>query len=381
MLWLKEERLAEKLELRLKEDIAKNNLFGAALYVYQEDNLELQITEGISNPESLSPVTSKTVFRLASMTKPVAVCTALRLWESGELSLDATVDQYLDNFHDLHLAYVDSKGNLLAGGSCGVVPTVRQLLSHTSGVGSGMVGAAQLRRMTPADKESISNTVQYFSKAGLSYVPGTKQEYSGYPAYDVLGAIIEKISGEDLYGFMKREILDKCDMPDTAFIPVESQLARMNAMHDRVNGCSTTVAMQEGAIFEDIPWSHSLAGAGLVSTLADYAHFARMLLQKGTYQGKQVLTSDSIRELSRPQVPESISMGLYRWGLGVRVIVSSEYKYLPVGAFGWSGAYGTHFWVDPINRITCVYLKNSKFDPGAGSVTGYNFEEDVYTSL
>ncbi|MBQ7654064.1 MAG: serine hydrolase, partial [Clostridia bacterium] len=97
--------------------------------------------------------------------------------------------------------------------------------------------------------------------------------------------------------------------------------------------------------------------------------------------GSRVLDENLVRKMSSPLVPDSVmKQDYHRWGLGVRVIISKKYP-LPVGSFGWSGAYGTHFWVDPVNNITAVYMKNSLYDGGSGSVTSYIFEKDVMRSF
>ena len=85
--------------------------------------------------------------------------------------------------------------------------------------------------------------------------------------------------------------------------------------------------------------------------------------------------------MATAQVPAEIMPGNERWGLGVRVITQEAYRILPVGTFGWSGAFGTHFWVDPVNQVTAVYMKNSLYDGGSGAVTAYHFEEDVFASF
>ena len=116
-------------------------------------------------------------------------------------------------------------------------------------------------------------------------------------------------------------------------------------------------------------------GAGLVSTLDDYRHFASMLLHGGEYGGRRYLSPRALRLMRTPEYPH-LTGTTNRWGLGVRVIDNEE-KILPVGCFGWSGAYGTHFWVDPANRVTAVYMKNSHYDCGGGALTGKHFEADV----
>ena len=121
-----------------------------------------------------------------------------------------------------------------------------------------------------------------------------------------------------------------------------------------------------------------LGGAGLISSLEDYFNFAQMLLNGGTFDGRRVISERAINELSRPQVFKRSSE---YWGLGVRVISDAPDNVLPEGSFGWSGAYGTHFWVDPFNRIIGIYMKNSRYDGGSGAVTSKNFEADVYSAL
>ena len=101
----------------------------------------------------------------------------------------------------------------------------------------------------------------------------------------------------------------------------------------------------------------------------------------GEGNGFKVLSDKYITLMSNPQVSESIMPGSERWGFGVRCIVDENYGRLPIGAFGWSGAYGTHFWVDPQNRVTAVYMKNSSYEGGAGARTANEFEENVFKSL
>ena len=139
--------------------------------------------------------------------------------------------------------------------------------------------------------------------------------------------------------------------------------------------------MPAGCVFEDFPATHYLGGAGLVSTLHDYCNFAQMLLQKGQAKHGRILQEASIQMLSSPQLPGNIMPGDTRWGLGVRVIADDTHPWLPKGCFGWSGAYGSHFWIDPTNNLFAVYMKNSKFDGGAANDSATRFEQAVYRAL
>ena len=379
--YLDMEKMACSLTSRLQTHILDNKLYGAALYVHQIGQKSCWVTMGVSDPFCGTPISESTVFRIASMTKPITAVATMILVERGKIQLDDPVSRYLPQFKHMHLAEVDGEGLLQSGPLVEKEITLRHILSHTSGIGSGTIGALQIRNMSEANKRTLGDTISYFSEQGLSFVPYTKQEYSGFPAYDVLTGIVEKAADMDFAEFLSKEIFYPCDMTDTTFTPTQVQWNRMALMHDRIDGKNAIEKTFDGCVFEDIPCSHSLGGAGLVSTLTDYSHFALMLLQKGRYLDNRILKPESIQQIATPQVPASIQPGYHRWGLGVRVIVDDRYPYLPVGSYGWSGAYGPHFWIDPVNQIAAVYMKNSRYDPGAGSVTGYNFEEDVYNAL
>jgi CubicO group peptidase (beta-lactamase class C family) len=205
--------------------------------------------------------------------------------------------------------------------------------------------------------------------------------YSGVGAFDVLTKIIQIVTETDYLSFLKKEIFDPCEMIDTTFVPTLEQKSRMMEMHQRSDGKNIAFKMPSGCVFESYPHTHYLGGAGLVSTLCDYSKFAKMLLHRGKTKSGRLIREESFDLLCTPQVSSDIMQGNERWGLGVRVITDSSYPYLPKGSFGWSGAYGSHFWIDPVNRIVAVFMKNSKFDGGAANESARNFEEAVYTSI
>ena len=212
-------------------------------------------------------------------------------------------------------------------------------------------------------------------------MPGTKQQYSGYGAFDVLTKIIEIASGTNYLRFLQDYVFGPCDMVDTTFTPNAEQKERMVAMHNRNSGENTVSNMPEDCVFEDFPSTHYLGGAGLVSTLSDYSKFAKMLLNKGKTEKGRILKEETFNQLCTPQVDYSIMPDSARWGLGVRVITEDTYPFLPVGTFGWSGAYGSHFWIDPENKIFAVFMKNSKVDGGAANQSAMKFESAVYSSF
>jgi CubicO group peptidase (beta-lactamase class C family) len=243
---------------------------------------------------------------------------------------------------------------------------------------SGEAELAASKVMTDADKASVESYVSFLSRQPLSFLPGSKQEYSGTGAFSVLTGIIQKISGMPYEEFLKKEIFAPCCMQDTTFLPSDAQWARLVMMHDKTESGNAQGKTTPGCVFTSFPAQSFLGGAGLISSLGDYFNFAQMLLNGGVFEGKRVLSEASVAQITTPHFFKKEEES---WGLGVRVISEDPRNVLPAGTFGWSGAFGTHFWVDPTNRVVAIYLKNSCYDGGAGALTSRNFEKDVYASL
>lgn len=372
-MYLNEKLLVEKLDDIIQYDIVRNKTFGGVYSVYQEGKCALEKCYGTLSLDSKKQVSHNTLFRLASMTKPVTAIATLILVDRGLISLDDPLEKYLPEFEKIRI--IDDHGN-----DCGapiIRPTIRNILNHTSGIGSS---EQKMQHMDDEDKASLDASIAFFVREGLDFEPSTTQRYSGMGAFDVLARIIEIVSKRTYLEFLREEIFEPCNMVDTTFEPTAEQLERLICMHNLVDGKSVNQSMYEGCIYEDFPQEHYLGGAGLVSTLQDYCNFSQMLLNRGKFQNRQLLREDIFDLLCMPQVSSDIMPGAERWGLGVRVITEETYPFLPVGSFGWSGAYGTHFWIDPVNRIYAVFMKNSKFDGGSGNESAGNFERAVYLS-
>lgn len=370
----------ELLEINIQKvaefDFEQKKVFGSAYCVYQKDQMIYQKCFGYTSTNETEPISENTLFRLASMTKPITAVAVLILVEKGMLSLDEPIYKYLPEFKEWHFVpTIDDE--LVDKGITNVHPTIKNLLTHTSGIGGG---AQKWDSITTADKKDIDNYIAFCLKVGLEYEPGTRQQYSGMEAFDILAKIIERVSGVDYWQFLKRELLEPCEMHDTVFVPSEEQWKRLVSMHMNIDGENAVDTSYNNRIFMDFPCTHYLGGAGLVSTLSDYIKFAKMLLNNGRVGTKQLLSKEVIDLLHTPHVSSKIMPGPMRWGLGVRVIVDESYKELSVGTYGWSGAFGTHFWVDPENEMFAIFLKNSRIDGGSETKSGKNFEKAVYNS-
>ena len=310
---------------RIKADLASGHIAGASVHVSQWGKTVYEAHFGNATENSL--------FRLASMTKPVTAVAVLILADRKQLRLTDPVIKYLPGFPP----------NL----------QIIHLLSHCSGLSQADY-AARITDLYRADGELL---VDFISSVEFEHTPGTHCEYNPVAAFALLTAIVEQVAKVDFATFVEREIFLPLGMTDTTFLPTKEQWARLVPMEDTIPGC----------IFEGYPVTNPLGGAGLVSSLEDYKKFAKMLLN----DGEGILSPEAVKTMS------TVQFG--KWGCGVRVV--GENDRLPKGSYGWSGAYGTHFWVDPTNGIIAIYMKNSRKDGGSGAMTAAHFEEDVYASL
>ena len=377
---IKIDALSENISDRMESDIKNNIISGASVSVISPDDTLFKAHFGTLSAEDKTPPNNSTLFRMASMTKPVTAVAVMTLYDKGLLEIDDPVEKYLPQFKNMYIAeMIDGKAEKVRKAQTTL--TIKHLLTHTSGLVSGSSGEFYANKLTDETNKTLKDTVDYYSGTGLGFEPYTENQYNATAAFDVLARIAEMISDMNYADFLKKYVTDPCEMYDTAFVPNNGQWERIIPMHKKENGKSGISEMKKGCVFGNVPVTHYLGGAGLISSLGDYTSFARMLLNKGVINGNRIISEKAVKLISTAQVPESIMPGNERWGLGVRVITSENYRFLPVGAFGWSGAYGTHFWIDPVNSIAAVYMKNSMFDGGSGAVTAANFEKDVFNSF
>lgn len=365
--------LEHNLSKRILEDVRSQRVCGAAVAVTQHGELICRANFGLQHPETTEPLRQDAIFRIASMTKPVTAVAILQLAQQGKLQLQDEVSKYLPQYARIPLAET--------GTFCTVPVRIWHLLTHTSGMEAEPKYRTQARTLPMEIKESLASSVDYYATIPVSYEPGTCRRYSGRATFDVLGRIVELTAGIPFEEYVQREIFAPCGMTDTTFSPSPAQWERVVGMHDYQDGRGVASATTPGCVVDDYPVTHPLGGSGLVSTVADYIKFGQMLLDKGMTAGGRILDPQWIEEMATPQLPAELMSESVNQGLGVRTITGDGYPWLPEGSFGWSGAYGTHFWVDPVNEIVAIYMKNSRYDGGSGALTAKHFEEDVFSSI
>lgn len=316
-----------------------------------------------------------TIMRLASMTKPLTGVAVMKAQELGLLSLDDLVEKYLPEFADLQVAEIED------GKVTGTHPftnhlTVLDLLNHTSGIGMGAVPTEGLNVITPED--TLATGIPRYARQPLDFEPRTATGYSATMAFDVACRIVEIVSGMEYFAFLKKYVLDPLGMKDTDYDLNDEQKTRLAVMYHCTDG-NIVPSRPEQIILPHVPPTYRCGGTQMYSTLSDYTKFARMLCGNGEVDGVRILSPESVDAMATSTLPEAVRCGAWdEWGISVRVIqVKDGGQKLNPGAFGWSGAYETHFFVDRSIDMCAVLFKNVTSGLGAGAVTSREFEAEV----
>ena len=350
----------------LSRFVDSGEIAGCSVRIVRGDETLYEGCFGRANIEKNIPITEDTIFPIASMSKVITVAGIMRLYEQGLFKLWDPVSAYLPGFKSPTVAKEKPDGSHEIVPAKGEV-TMRQLFTMTSGVpyGGDDTAAARIRR----DKEK-----EYFAEGGtmpdtrtvcdwvgglpLAFEPGERWMY-GF-SIDVLGGVIEALTGKTLGEYLKETIFDPLGMTDTGFfIPAEKldRAATLYRIHEGMQPADRRYPTEKPA-FES-------GGGGLFSTVRDYSRFAQMLLRGGTLDGARVLGRKTIDLIATDHLtPEQQATHSwdtqrgYGYGLGVRVMTHPEIADIngSVGEWGWDGAFGNWFCVDPKEDLTCVYL-------------------------
>jgi CubicO group peptidase (beta-lactamase class C family) len=239
--------------------------------------------------------------------------------------------------------------------------TVRDLLTHTSGLVSGGVSNQEARKVALKGKETLADYLPRLGGVPLDFQPGTRWAYSAQAGFDMLARIVEIASGMPFDRFAKQRIFDPLGMKDTFFYPAEGnpRLVTRYIRGEKGLEKQNNPGFMNGAYFS--------GGGGLMSTAEDYVQFAQMLLNGGELNGKRLLGSKTVEVMTSVAVPDTLpgrSKG-EGYGLSVRVVNDpiARSSFMSAGTFGWSGAYGTHFFVDPHERIVGILMTQTPYQP------------------
>ena len=362
-----------KIQITFEEHIKNKKLTGGVCGIYQKDKELYKGAWGYRDCLQQKTIKDNAIFRLASMTKPITAVAILIAEERGWLKLEDPISKYILGFHHNGVGLL-SNGQLQFL-ECAREITIHDCLTHSSGLGSGEIGNYQFLRFdTPKE---LKENVESWNGSFLDFAPKTKQCYSGVVAFEILAYIVQIVSGMPFAEFLQKEIFSPLGMKDTMYCLSKTNEHRLIEM--------STTATDGGLLYVDygkrgfaaFAKGYTGGSAGLFSTLEDYSKFVRMLACNGAFEGVRILSAKSVEKMRTAQLPYTLN-GInqyFNWGLGVRVCEKQgEWQPLPAGSFGWSGAYGTHFWIEPDTGRSAILMLNKADVNGSGSPFSREFE-------
>jgi CubicO group peptidase (beta-lactamase class C family) len=359
---LSSERL-QRIHEAVQRHIDAHEISGAVTVVARRGRLAHLEAHGLMDVATKKVMSKDTLFWLASMTKPVTGTAILMLMEEGKVRLADPVSKFIPEFRGMKVAVMQEKP---AGPGLGplfyTVPatreiTVQDLLSHVSGlVSGGAASTAELAKIARKPGETLADYIPRLGTTPLDFQPGSRWSYSPGAGFETLGRIVEIASGQTFDQFLRQRIFDPLDMKDVTFHPAKDRLPRVATMYHRENNALTKVdtsARMSNATY--------FSGAGgLMSDAEDYLQFGQMLANGGELNGKRLLSPKTVELMSSIFAPDTLP-GRPKgraFGLSVQVIDDAVAAGTRIsnGSYGWDGAFGTHFWVDPNEKIVGILL-------------------------
>lgn len=355
----------------IQNEIDSGLISGSAIKIIHKNKVSYQREFGLADLNKKTPIRRDTIFRMHSMTKPITAVAAMILYERGDLNLLSPVSNYLAGFRNQMVLTENGLININRE------VTIQDLLNMTSGVvypdesfEAGRLMAELYSEVEAAyHNGSFVNTLDFCNSIGqipLEFQPGERWRYGA--SADILGAVIEIISGRKYSRFLKEEIFEPLNMIDTGFYVPKEKQERFARIYDYITD-KKELELFTGdflALFDYLtPPAFESGGAGLVSTIEDYSNFASMLINGGTYNGLRLLGRKTVEYLALPQLTKEQlstydwnSLYGYNYGNYMRILVDpiKACSNGSVGEFGWDGWCGNYFFVDPKEELIMVYM-------------------------
>ena len=380
----------------LKQYVNNAWIGGATALIAKDGKIIYHKSFGYQDLHTKKPLKNDAIYRIASQTKAITSVGVMMLYEEGKFLLDDAISKYLPQFKNPKVLQQFNASDT----SYTTVPakreiTIRDLLTHTSGIGYAQIGSSQMNaiyykagvvggigvgRILLADKMKKLGALPLFNQPGERFTYGLNT--------DVLGYLIEVVSGMPLDQFFKQRIFEPLGMNDTYFYLPASKQARLIALstedeRKKLGKAADTLTMN-GTFYSNFPNSNGTyfsGGGGLSSTALDYSIFMQMLLNSGQYNGKRILSPASIRMMTANQIgPLTVGKG-DKFGLGFEIVPQENEGKTPlsVGSFFWGGMFSSTYWIDPKEKIVAQLFIN-QYPMSHGEIHD-KFKAMVYAAL
>jgi CubicO group peptidase (beta-lactamase class C family) len=346
--------LSARVREAMRGFVESGEVAGIVALVGDRDRVLVLEANGQARLEENQPMRPDTLFRIASMTKPITAIAVMMLKDDGKLGLDDPVETHLPEFRGQMLV-ASRSGDTMTLTKPPRPITLRDLLTHTSGLpGAPPLGLADLYRTR---QRTLAEGVLTYSQRPLDFLPGTKWAYCN-TGIDTLGRVVEVVSGQSYEAFLQDRLFGPLNMADTTFYPSPEQLRRAAVTYNRENGAltpaiSTIIGPPEGA-------KYPIPAGGLYSTALDLAQLYQMMLHKGQRGGRRYLSESAVAEMTSLQTGELKTGFVEGMGFGLGWAVVREPNgvtaRLSPGSFGHGGAFGTQGWIDPVRGRFVVLM-------------------------
>jgi len=367
---LSSERL-QRVAQMIQRRIAAGDLAGAVVAVARKGRVAYVNAQGVMDLDSKQPMSSSSMFRIASMTKPAVGVGIMMMVEEGKLRINDPVSRYIPEFRNMKVAVLQTATAGRGAGAAGAPPaapqfytvpaqreiTIKDLLTHVSGLGSGPMSNSDIDKIARKDGETLAQYIPRLGGTALEFQPGSRWTYSPGAGFETLGRIIEIASGMPLDRFFRTRIFDPLGMKDITFWPTDAQMPRVATVYARTPTGLNKQVMPNDTMSRNVYFRGS---GGLYSTAEDYLPLGIMLAGGGEMNGKRLLSRKTVEMMSAAHVPDTLQgrPAGEGYGLSVRVVTNHAARgtMLSDGTFGWTGAQGTHFFVDPKEQLTAVLM-------------------------
>ena len=364
------ERLA-KIDQLMNEYVSKNYIPGAVALIARNGKIVYEKSFGYSDFDSKAPLKKDDIFRIASQTKAITSLAVMMLFEEGKLLLDDPISKFIPefknpkvlgslNWSDTTYSTVPAKSEI----------TIRQLLTHTSGLDYAEIGSQDFKAIYAKSKipsgigmhsanQILADKIKLLGALPLKHNPG--EQYTYGLNTDVLGYLVEVLSGQALDQFFKTKIFQPLGMNDTYFyLPTEKQ-SRLVTLHQAKNGEQKKLVIPAGKglnpNYPNTAGTYFSGGAGLSSTVEDYAKFLQLFVNKGEYNGVRLLSRKTVELIltNQTQPPITTQFGL---GFGLETSTNDYQSIYSLGSFSWGGAFNTTYWADPKEKLIGLIYTN-----------------------
>ena len=357
---LSEERL-RRIHDTVQAHIDSRDVTGAVTLVARKGKIAHLEAHGLMDGDAKKAMATDGIFRIFSMSKPVAGVAILMLMEEGKVRLNDPVSKFIPGFKSMTVAVAQETKPPATPPQFYPVPAIREitiqdLLTHVSGLGSGPASVAEVKKVGRKEGETLADYIPRLAGTPLDSQPGSRWTYSPGAAFDTLGRVVEVVTGQSFDQFLRQRIFEPLGMKETFFHPGDDRWPRVVTAYTRADGTLRKAENPNRLVSK----TYFSGAGGLLSTTEDYAQFGLMLAGGGQLNGRRLLSPKTVELMSSVFVPDTMpgrSPGR-SYGLSVQVVndpIAAGYRVSP-GSYGWDGAFGTHFWVDPKEKIVGIMM-------------------------